>query len=170
MKDDSLFLLDANALITPYNQYYAFDLVPSFWKALSKQIKTKRIALLDVARNEINNEELSDWIVKQEELIIFNHIEAKVIEEYRRVMQYVNDCGLYLKSAFDLWAQEKVADPWLIAAASVNQFVIITTEVPSGGLGINNPNKEAKIPDVAKAFDVECRDVFSFMRALGIRI
>ena len=26
------FLIDSNSFMTPYRQYYAFDLVPTFWK------------------------------------------------------------------------------------------------------------------------------------------
>ena len=29
------FLIDSNSFMTPYRQYYAFDLVPTYWKETS---------------------------------------------------------------------------------------------------------------------------------------
>lgn len=29
-----IFLVDSNSFMTPYRFYYAFDLVPAYWKAL----------------------------------------------------------------------------------------------------------------------------------------
>lgn len=58
----------------------------------------------------------------------------------------------------------------MIAAAAVNNYTIITFEVSSGGLSVKTPNKNAKIPDVAKAFGVKTQNLFYMMRALGIRI
>jgi hypothetical protein len=43
---DKTFLIDTSALITPYRQYYAFDLVPSFWEKL----KDKNPKIPDVAK------------------------------------------------------------------------------------------------------------------------
>ena len=33
------FLMDANAFITPYQQYYPFDLAPIFWANLKDRIE-----------------------------------------------------------------------------------------------------------------------------------
>ena len=85
------------------------------------------------------------------------------------MLRYVQDCGLYKQSALDTWARASVADPWLIAVAA-NHYTLVTSEVSSGGLSKKNPNKYAKIPDVAKAFDVKTQNLFYMMRELGIKI
>lgn len=85
-------------------------------------------------------------------------------------MQYVQSCGLYKEQALQAWAPGHIADPWLIAAAAVNDYTIITAEVPSGGLNPKNPNRSAKIPDVAKAFGVKTNNLYYMMRQLGIKI
>lgn len=36
------FLIDSNSFMTPYRQYYAFDLVPTYWKELAKRLDTGR--------------------------------------------------------------------------------------------------------------------------------
>jgi len=64
-------------------------------------------------------------------------------------LQYIQSCGLYKEQALQAWAPGHIADPWLIAATAVNDYTIITAEVSSGGLSPKNPNRNAKIPDVA---------------------
>lgn len=68
-------------------------------------------------------------------------------------------CGLYKEQALQTWANGDVADPWLI-----------TAEVSSGGLSVKNPNRNAKIPDVAKKFGVRTNNLYYMMRQLGIKI
>ena len=77
---------------------------------------------------------------------------------------------LDMVKALQAWAPGHIADLWLIAAAAVNDYTIITAEVPSGGLSPKNPNRNAKIPDVAKAFGVRSNNLYYMMRKLGIKI
>ena len=166
------FLIDSNSFMTPYRQYYAFDLVPTYWKEISKCTESGKLVLLDMVKAEIDKgeDDLSDWLSKQEGFIICNHISPEIIGKYQEVLQYVQTCGLYKEQALRVWANGDVADPWLIAAASVNDYTIITAEVSSGGLSVKNPNKNAKIPDVARAFGVRTNNLYYMMRQSGIRI
>lgn len=166
------FLIDTNSFIAPYRQYYAFDLIPSYWSELSKKAKTGRIVLLDMVKDEIDKgeDDLADWVDKEKGFVICNHVSPDIIGKYQDVMQYVQSCGLYKEQALEAWAPANIADPWLIAAASIHSYTIITWEGPSGGLSPKNPNKNAKIPDVAKAFGVKTNNLFYMMRELGITI
>mgnify|MGYP006067288613 FL=1 len=166
------FLIDSNSFMTPYRQYYAFDLVPTFWKELSKQTQSGTLILLDMVKAEIEKgkDELADWINKESGFVVCNHIAPEIIGKYQQVLQYVQTCGLYKEQALQTWANNDVADPWLIAVAAVNNYTLITAEVPSGGLSIKTPNKAAKIPDVAKAFGVKKGNLYYMMRHLNIII
>lgn len=165
------FLIDSNSFMTPYRQYYAFDLVPTYWSKLADYSDSGRIVLLDMVMDEINKgqDDLAEWVNKQN-FVICNHISLYIVNKYQEVLQYVHTCGLYKEQALKAWASANIADPWLIAAAIVNDFTIITAEVPSGGLSRKTPNKYAKIPDVAKAFRVKTNNLFYMMRQLEIRI
>ena len=46
------FLIDSNSFMTPYRQYYAFDLIPTYWDELSKRADTGRIILFDMVKDE----------------------------------------------------------------------------------------------------------------------
>ncbi len=166
------FLIDSNSFMTPYRQYYAFDLVPSYWEELSKQTSTERIVLLDMVKEEINRgkDDLAKWVNAEKGFVFCPRVTPEIVTKYQEVMQYVQTCGLYKEQALQAWAPSDVADPWLIAAAAVNDYTIITSEVASGGLSPKTPNKSAKIPDVAKAFGVRTENLYYMMRQLGIKI
>ena len=167
-----MFLIDSNAFMTPYRQYYAFDLIPTYWKELSKHADKGRLVLLDMVKAEIDKgeDDLAEWLNKETGFIICNHIAPEIIGKYQEVLQYVQTCGLYKEQALMAWAPRHIADPWLIAVAAVNDYTIITTEVASGGLSRKTPNKNAKIPDVAKAFGVKTNNLYYMMKLLGIKI
>ena len=116
------FLIDANSFITPYRLYYAFDLIPSYWKELSKNAGSGRLILLDMVKAEIDkgDDDLSEWLKEQTGFIICSHVSPEIINQYQKVLQYVQSCGLYKAQALAAWAPGDVADPWLIAAAVVN--------------------------------------------------
>ena len=99
-------------------------------------------------------DDLADWLNRQVGFVICNHISPEIIGKYQEVLQYIQMCGLYKEQALQTWANGDVADPWLIVTAAVNDYTVITAEVSSGGLSIKNPNRYAKIPDVAKEFGV----------------
>ena len=74
------------------------------------------------------------------------------------------------ESAVNIWAGNGIADPWLIAAAAAMGYTLVTEEVGSGGLSTKNPNKSAKIPDVAAGIGLETINGYEMMRRLNIRI
>lgn len=166
------FLIDSNSFITPYRQYYSFDLVPTYWKEISKCTNSGRLILLDMVKAEIDmgKDELSDWINKQKKFVICKHKTPEIVSKYQEILQHIQMCGMYKEQALKTWAGDDIADPWLIAAAAVNDYTIITAEVSSGGLSMKNKNRNAKIPDVAKAFGVKTNNLYYMMRQLGIRI
>ena len=57
------FLIDSNIFITPYQNYYPFDLAPGFWKQLADKLSMDEVAILDVVKDEVLNggDDLSDW-------------------------------------------------------------------------------------------------------------
>lgn len=166
------FLIDSSSFMAPYRQYYAFDLVPTYWDELSKHTDTGRIVLLDMVKAEIDKgeDDLADCVCKQTGFEICNHVTPEIIGKYQEILQYVQNCGLYKEQALQAWAPGHIADPWLIAAAAVKDYTIITAEVPSGGLSPKTPNKYAKIPDVANAFGVKTNNLYYMMRQLEIKI
>ena len=167
------FLLDSNIFITPYRRYYPFDLAPGYWRQLENSLQLSNVKVLDVVFKEVSKmeDELSTWI---KNLNSFKPLLTKtpsILSNYRKVLSYVQNCGLYQKVALKDWSKQNIADPWLIAVAMELKATIISEETPVGsGLSARNPSRNAKIPDVANHFDIKCERLFYFMRQMNFKL
>ena len=166
---DEKFLIDSNLLITPYKLYYPFDFAMRFWDQLHERIENKRIIILDLVKQELlkGDDDLSRWVATINNDLILDRREPKILTNYTEVLEYLHSSGLYQDKALSAWSQAHIADPWLIAAARTYGFTVVTLEKPHGGLRSKNKAGSAKIPDVCKEFDVQCKDLFYMMRALA---
>lgn len=173
VKPKEKYMLDANTLMTAARLFYAYDIIPLFWKNLDEKMKEGRIILLDMVKNEIDHgqDELKEWINnRKDKLRICNHIAPEIIDKYAEVMQYVQECGFYNEKGLAGWAQKDTADAWQVAAAAAKGYQIITFEQSAGSLHIKNKSGKVKIPYVAVHFNVKVYNLYYMMRSLGIRI
>lgn len=173
VKSVDKFLIDANTLMTASRQYYAYDILPSFWKDFGEEIKKGNIVLLDMVKSEIDKgqDKLKEWVSERiDDFEICNHIDPEIISKYAQIMQYIQESGFYNEKALNEWARNEVADPWLIAAASVKGYKLITFEQSAGPLNSKNKSGRVKIPDIAKQFDVDVHNLYYMMRQLKIKI
>lgn len=166
--DEKIFLIDSNALITPYESYYPFDLFPSFWEQMASYINQGRIAILDLIKDEIEkgDDDLSKWI---KGITIERYIDRRndiVIAQYRQILSHIQNSADYKESALMEWAKRSVADPWLIATAKAYGYTVITLEKYASIIP-GQPAKKAKIPNIAKVFDVPTQDLIYMLRELG---
>lgn len=166
------YLLDSNSFIAPYKTYYSFDIAEVFWKQLRARIDEKQLLVLDLVKAEVvkGEDELSQWIKDIDDTLVIKRKDLAIIQRYREILDYVQRCGYYNEKALRDWAEANVADPWLIATASVFGYVIVTQEKSSGNLSTKNQQKKALIPDVCEHFGVECRDLFYMMREVGFKL
>lgn len=58
------------------------------------------------------------------------------------LLQFIASSGFYKESALETWAISNIADPWLIASASANGYILVTEEVASSGLSKKNQQKK----------------------------
>lgn len=168
--DKRIFLIDTSVFIDAYKLYYAPDLCDKFWEQLREHIENGNIAILDLVKAEITkyNDDLSKWF---KELNIKEYLDKNKylpIENYKKIVNHLQKSGLYRPSATLKWS-ENVADPWLIAYSMGKNYTIITNERPTNPTA-GGPCKEAKIPNIAKAFEVRTDSLFNMMRALGIHL
>lgn len=172
MMAQEIFLIDSNSIIAPYHSYYPFDLASGFWAQLGQNIKEGRIVVLDIVQDEIlkGNDDLTDWICSCREAEPLDHREQETIVVYAQILQHIQNNTLYKSTALQEWARSDVADPWLIAAAKNHGYTIVSFEEPNSNPDPRNPWKKAKIPDIARQFDVKTINLFSMMRALQFRL
>lgn len=164
------FLLDANTFITPFQNYYPFDLAQGFWKQFSGKFRLDSIYILDVVKNEImkGEDELSEWFGSISDVNIIDRRNESIIAKYGEVLRFLQESPLYSEKALRNWSDIHIADPWLIAAASALGYTLVTFETSAGVISSNSPSGKPKIPDIAKNFDVKCVNLFYFMRKMNI--
>lgn len=170
--NNSRFLIDSNTLITPYQIYYPFDLAPNFWVKLKQEINNSNLVMLDIVKSELLrcDDTLSEWIKDIDDSLILSRVSTDVISKYGEILKYIQNCGFYKTDALTNWSRPDVADAWIIASAYVNGLTVITQEKANGNLNSINKARNAKIPDICRAFNVECEDLFYMMRHLSIII
>lgn len=163
-----IFLIDSNSFIEPKNKYYSFDFAPGFWSQFAKHIKLKDIVVLDMVKDEIEKgeDELSQWVKGIEIPELISRKDGAIISKYGEIINNIAQNPCYRQSAVHEWSRDSVADPWLIAAAAVRGYTLITFEQSAGGLNPKTPCNYAKIPDVANIFKVKTKDLFYMMREL----
>ena len=156
------YLLDSDSFIRSKQQHYAFDICPGYWNAVIAGFNKGRLLSVGPVREELlrGNDALAQWVEATLSPKFFLPIDdPKIVQAYKRIIKWANECGKYKKAVVSQFAE--CADPWLIAAASVNGFQIVTYEV-SGSI------TKVKIPDAARAFGVKCIAPYSMLRQLSV--
>lgn len=169
----TIYLIDTNSLITPKNSYYPFDIAPRFWESMAEKIQEGSLAILDLVKKEILKPKVKDdlalWMKDLDIGRYVDHKQQEIVHKYAEVLQFIQQDACYSEKALREWADESIADPWLIAAAAVHGFTIVTFETYVH-INAGNPCAKAKIPNVAEKFQVQTTDLFHMIRDLGIRL
>lgn len=174
MRTDSIYILDANTLITAKNLYYQFATFPGFWKVLVDLHQQGLVFTVESVRSEwIRNrnnrnaerdaeEDLAQWVRGEVPRGFFLPVNASdVVRAYREIMTWVHSRSNYREYAKARFANG--ADGWLIAYALVNSCTVVTLEERAP-----NAKRVIKIPDVCDRFDVDCVSTFDMLRELNV--
>lgn len=68
------------------------------------------------------------------------------------------------------WANDTIADGWLIAIAKKEGYTIVTDEVKNPNLNKISPSKSCKIPDIAADFGIRCLTMLEFFKEIKLKI
>jgi len=158
------FWIDSDVLIQAKNSWYAFDIAPSFWKALESSIANDRLRSPLAVWTELKKggDDLFKWADSLKDKF-FVAPEKPVQTTLTSIGKYVTDnyvephCGDFLSGA----------DPWLIAHAKADHGIVITHE------GLKQPDDKkgkVKIPNVCQEFDVECQKLDFMLRQLKVKL
>lgn len=164
------FLLDANSFVTPYQNYYPFELTPGYWEKLKPILLKDSVDVMDVVKEEIDKGEdsLTDWLKSISNLEVLDKRDPAILIKYGEVLKFLQDSPLYNDRALRSWSIANVADPWLIATACAKGYTIVTFEQSAGKISPSNPSGKPKIPDIAKEFGVKCVNLFYLMNKMNV--
>ena len=169
MQFRSTFLLDTNVFIEPKNRFYPFDIVPGYWDLLEKELGGDSVQSIMKVYDEIGNggDELSRWIKQQAGKTKFADCTADqtVVSKYVEVFNYVMGLPNKKQNAKDEFLRNSVADPWLVAYASVHGSCLVTMETSKA-----ITQKKVSLVDVCDHFGINHIDTFQFLREMQARL
>ena len=143
--------------LTQLNRSYPLEVFPSVWRKVEELISEQLVCSVEEVYIEIieQDDALSDWGKKKRHIFlpIDEEIQQKVIE----ILQTHSNL-------LDLRRNRSGADPFLIAVAVVHECAVVTEEKPSGG------PERSKIPDVCKAYQIECITLLEMLRREGLHL
>jgi hypothetical protein len=167
--DHSIYILDTNVFLEAARNYYAFDIVPRFWKSLIEQAEGGQIKSIDRVKAEIDrygdednlkvwaNESFNNWFAKTDE--------SAVLNVYGSIIQWAKDEKQYRPAAKAEFSSAENADAWVVAYAKANDYVVVTHE---------GSHPDAKtwipIPNICRAFDIPCISIYKMLRELHVKL
>ncbi|WP_082034461.1 DUF4411 family protein [Nigerium massiliense] len=165
-----MHLLDNNAFSEAHRTYYPLDLAPTFWDWLENGQLIDDVGSIVAIRDELTAGDpkgrrypLAAWAMS-----IRGDFWHDPTPESAAAMVVVARWAASPKRKYRQSAVSEFmasADLRLIAQSIAEGATLVTRET-------SDPNcvRRVKIPDVCKAFDVECIDPFAAYRRLGLRL
>ncbi|MBR4140798.1 MAG: DUF4411 family protein [Campylobacter sp.] len=164
------YLIDTNILIEAKNRYYPFEIVPGFWKFIKTSIQNGTIFMTKMVYDELRqgDDDLSRWV--QQEILrdnLFDDGEQNIQQQYALMANDINE-RIISKNFKQNYIDEFLAkaDLWLIAAAKINNFTVVTNEDFIRDL---QPYK-VKIPNICAYYEVACITPFEMLQNLNMRL
>lgn len=167
MSSTRRFLLDSNVFIDARNRYYAFDLCPGFWDALIAQHQQHRVISIDKVRAELIewDDDIKHWVTKIAPRSFFESTTtSEVLTSYGTMQAWVQTQTQLKPAAKAEFAKHSIADGWIVAHARANKLVVVTHEGHQP-----DARNRVMIPNLCRAFDVECCNPFEMLLELGER-
>lgn len=160
-----MYLMDSNVFMEANRLYYAFDLVPGFWKWLGDPSLAGQVGSVSAVKDEISagHGDLVNWARARPSSFWLADTDAVVTAMAQLSAWATDPSRRYRREAVDEFLGS--ADYELIAHAMAIGATVVTREQPAP-----ESKTKIKIPDVCHAFDVAWMDPFSFYRALGMRL
>jgi len=160
MFESTLYCLDANVLITPWNSYYSPDFCGTYWDIINELGRKRLLFLPAMVQQEITNtdDKLAKWLKNA-------HIPIReVTEEVTTRLKEIYAKDAKHERLVDSTKGRSLADPWVIAHAMQERAIVVTKEEK-----ITSPaSSRIKMPNVCEAMGVEWIDDFELIRRFDI--
>lgn len=166
----SKYLLDTNIFIESKNKFYSFDIAPGFWEQLEEQIVVGNCNIIDAVDSELmsgNEDELVQWWKsvkgRHSGIVMRSKEDESVLNEFREIIKLVNKDSNFSRREIDRFFSG--ADPWISASAKVWNMKLVSFEALKGP-----GTRKVKIPDICNRIGVQCIDLYTMLREIGIQL
>lgn len=166
-----MYLLDSNIYINFYDRYYREAFFPTFWSKFANILNASvEIPKIIVSEN-YQDVWFKNWLQANYTKQLIDH--KFYVTEWVDVIKHIQNNPCYKDAALTSekgWANDTIADPWLIAIAKKHSYVIVTDEVKNVNLNPVNPSKSAKIPDVCEQLGIRCISMNQFFQEISLSV
>ncbi len=147
-----IYVFDSNTLITLFKYYYP-SRFPSLWEKFTQAVASQNIISVREVKNEISqyDDVLSDWTKQHPDF--FAPPDSAELRFVAQIFAIPHFQSVVRKQ--EQLQGKPVADPFVIAKASVLQGCVVTEE-------IFKPNS-SRIPNICQHFGVSCLNLEGFM-------
>lgn len=175
--ENNIYLIDANAFLTPSKSYYRFSVAPGYWKQINELAKKGFIKTIDKIDKEVRpredhdkKDEIQLWYENEFNGQILSTKKQGIVDEYVKIINHLYESEKYNEKAFLEWSsREDIADPWIIATAKAYSYTVISFEKKINYNG-GSPMSSAKIPNVCQDLNVKYTSLFNMMEQLEIEL
>lgn len=158
-----MYLLDANAFLTPALTYYAFDICGGYWDWLIEAASSGQVGSIESVKRELRgkDDQIKNWIDFHASHL-FHRESASISARMTEVASWAAS-GRYTPAATAEFLRK--ADSFLVAHAKDSGGTIVSFEV-------REPHRtsKVKIPDACDAHRVACITPFELLRRHGVRL
>lgn len=145
-----MYVVDTNVFIS-LGLYYP-KRFPTIWERVNSLADSGNLVSVREVRRELETNCSSDhvlnWVKEYRHIFhIPTNEECEIVVEIFQKPQYLG----FVKRD-NILKGRPVADPFIVAAAKIGNFCVVTQES-------NKPKGAARIPTVCKDFDIECIDL-----------
>lgn len=154
-----MYVFDTNVFIS-LGLYYP-KRFPTVWDRVNNLADTRKLISVREVRRELetkcSDDHILDWVKHHGHVFhIPTNEECKFVSEIFQKRQYL---GFVKRN--NLLKGLPVADPFIIAAAKINGFYVVTQE--------SNKSKGARIPTACLDFKVECINLEDFLERENLK-
>jgi len=149
------YSLDSNALIEPWNKYYAPEISPAYWARMDELAQDGIVFCTWEVRRELEKQSDGLWLWAKERPHLFRQEDREVLLQLRRVLAAC-------PKSIGQGKGKHSADPLVIAHAIVENAVVVTKE--------ESNSKKYKVPDVCQELNVDWIPDYVIAREIGVKL
>lgn len=162
------YLIDSNALIESSHNYYRPLCFSKVWDEIAKN---SNVCMIKQVYDELtgSNDFVSDFVKSNfKDRIV--EVDENTVIRYADIQNWLVKSKFWTQAGYTLWSENEKADPWLIAMAKANNYVVVSHERKKPMMSIVRPSsREPKITTVAEHFDVKVITIYQMLDELNFK-
>lgn len=151
------YCIDSCSLMKSMRDRYPIDSFPGLWEQLGSAFESKMLVSSKLVLDEIKkgDDDLVKWVKPYEKYFV--EVDSAQLTEVGTILNKH-------KGLVDPKATRESADPYLVALAKINEYVLVTEEER---MTLQPNSKKTKLPNVCETENIRCIRIVDMIKELG---